>query len=247
MSAAVRLENVTGSYKRHPAVHHLSGEFAAGSLTAVVGPNGAGKSTLLKSIVGLLRPDEGRISLDRISSRDIAYLPQQASIDRHFPITVLDTILLGHWNKVGAFRGMSADLRRKGEKGMAAVGLSGFAGRPIGTLSAGQFQRALFARMLLQDSSLILLDEPFNAIDTRTTADLLAVVKRWHGERRTLIVVLHDFDMVRAHFPETLILAREMVAWGPTEDVLTASNQFRARQMCEAWDETAPICEEEPA
>jgi len=154
---------------------------------------------------------------------------------------------LGNWNKVGAFRSMSAESRRKGEGAMAAVGLGGFAERPIGTLSAGQFQRVLFARMLLQDTSLILLDEPFNAIDTRTTTDLLGVVKRWHGEHRTLIVVLHDFDMVRAHFPETLILARETVAWGPTENVLTASNQLRARQMCEAWDETAPICEEEPA
>lgn len=247
MSAAVRLDNVTVSYNRHPAVHHLSGEFAPGSLTAVVGPNGAGKSTLLKAIAGLLHPDEGRINLERIRPRDIAYLPQQASLDRNFPITVLDTILLGHWGRVGAFGGISPALRRRGGEAMEAVGLRGFAARPIGTLSAGQFQRVLFARMLLQDSPLILLDEPFNAIDARTTADLLAVVKRWHGERRTVIVVLHDIDMVEAHFPEALLLAREPIAWGPTAKVLTAANQLRARTMCEAWDERAPICEQASA
>ncbi len=247
MSAAVRLDNVTVSYNRHPAVHHLSGEFAPGSLTAVVGPNGAGKSTLLKAIAGLLHPDEGRINLERIRPRDIAYLPQQASLDRNFPITVLDTILLGHWGRVGAFGGISPALRRRGGEAMEVVGLRGFAARPIGTLSAGQFQRVLFARMLLQDSPLILLDEPFNAIDARTTADLLAVVKRWHGERRTVIVVLHDIDMVEAHFPEALLLAREPIAWGPTAEVLTAANQLRARTMCEAWDERAPICEQASA
>ena len=89
---------------------------------------------------------------------------------------------------------------------------------------------------------MFLLDEPFTAIDARTTADLIGIVQRWHGEGRTIVAVLHDQETVKAHFPETLLLARELVAHGPTEKVLTAENQFRARQMCEACDGPPHVC-----
>jgi zinc/manganese transport system ATP-binding protein len=103
-------------------------------------------------------------------------------------------------------------------------------------------QRMLFARVLLQDARLIVLDEPFNAIDAKTSADLLALVQRWHGEGRTVLAALHDMDLVRNHFPETLLLARGPVAWGATAQVLTAENLAEARRMCEAFDDTAAAC-----
>lgn len=246
MTALLRFDDLTLGYRRHPAVHHLSGAVREGSLTAVVGPNGAGKSTLLKAIVGTLKPLEGRIALDGIDRRDIAYLPQQAEVDRSFPIGVLDTVLLGHWRRVGVFGGIGRRRHEEALAALAAVGLAGFERRPIGALSAGQFQRVLFARMLLQDARLILLDEPFTAIDARTTADLLAVVRRWHGERRTVVAVLHDLEQVRAHFPETLLLAREPVAWGPSAETLGPANLLRARAMAEAWDDAAPACRRPP-
>ncbi|MCC5808937.1 MAG: metal ABC transporter ATP-binding protein [Ectothiorhodospiraceae bacterium] len=239
----MELQNVTVCYRRHPAVHHLSGHFRSGSLTAVIGPNGAGKSTLLKGLAGVIRPNEGRVIWQGLRTRDVAYLPQQVEIDRSFPLSVSDVVSMGHWRRVGLFRALRTDLRSRVAEALAAVGLDGFARRAVGTLSAGQFQRALFARMLLQDAPLILLDEPFNAIDARTTADLLAVVRRWHGERRTVIAVLHDVAQVREHFPETLLLAREGIAWGRTGDVLTGENLLRARSMAEAWDERAAPCE----
>ncbi|MEO8119137.1 MAG: ATP-binding cassette domain-containing protein, partial [Rhodoferax sp.] len=124
-----------------------------------------------------------------------------------------------------------------------AVALQGFERRAVGTLSAGQLQRVMFARMLVQDAQLILLDEPFNAVDAKTTARLLALVQQWHRERRTVIAVLHDDAQVRQHFPQTLLLARELVGWGPTAEVLTEANLQRARAMAEAWDETAQVCE----
>jgi zinc/manganese transport system ATP-binding protein len=241
-SAAIRVQDLTVAYDRHPAIHHVSGEFRPGSLTAVVGPNGAGKTTLLKAIVGLLRPAAGRIELVGLRREDIAYLPQQAEIDRSFPITVLDAVLTGHWRRVGAFGGVAEHLRDEARHTLEGVGLGGFEGRPIGTLSAGQFQRALFARMMLQDAPLILLDEPFNAIDARTTRDLLELVWRWHGEKRTIVAVLHDMEMVREHFPECLMVARECLGWGPTPEVATPSNLLRARQMSEAWDDEAERC-----
>ena len=241
-TAALSLNNLTVCYDRHPAVHHLSGAFAGGSLTAIVGPNGAGKSTLLKAIMGLLPATTGRIDCAALARSDIAYLPQQAQIDRQFPITVLDVVLLGHWQRIGALRAVTAELRAKAVAALAAVELNDFQRRPIRSLSAGQFQRVLFARMLLQDARLILLDEPFTAIDARTTADLLDVVRAWHAEQRTVIAVLHDLEQVRAHFPETLLMARSGIAWGRTAQVLTPDNLRRARQMAEAWDESAPPC-----
>lgn len=242
-SEVVRLHGLTLGYRRHPAVHHLSGAFRAGSLTAVVGPNGAGKSTLMKAIVGTLKPLSGRVTLDGLRRRDIGYLPQQAEVDRSFPIDVLDTVLLGHWQAIGLFGAVSRDQHARALRALDTVGLAGFERRPIAALSAGQFQRVLFARMLLQDARLIVLDEPFTAIDARTTADLLAIVRRWHGERRTVIAVLHDLEQVRAHFPDTLLLARELVAWDRTDRALTPDNLLRARAMAEAWDETAESCE----
>ncbi|RUQ35889.1 MAG: ABC transporter ATP-binding protein [Candidatus Competibacteraceae bacterium] len=236
---AIRLDNLTVCYDRHPAVHHLSGAFPDGSLTAIVGPNGAGKSTLLKAIMGMLPTTTGRIDHVALTRADIAYLPQQAQIDRQFPITVLDVVLLGHWQRIGMLGAVTAALREQANAALAAVGLADFGRRLIHSLSAGQFQRVLFARMLLQEARLILLDEPFTAIDARTTADLLEVVQSWHAERRTVIAVLHDLEQVRAHFPETLLLARSGIAWGRTAEVLTPTNLHRARQIAEDWDDSA--------
>ncbi|MBB4478768.1 metal ABC transporter ATP-binding protein [Rhizobium etli] len=248
MTPLIRLDDLTVAYDRHPAVHHVSGAFAPGSLTAIAGPNGAGKSTLLKAIMGELRPAEGRVE-HRLARAEFGYLPQAAEIDRRFPISVIDTVMLGAWKASGAFgRVAPADVEKAGEA-LTAVGLEGFGRRHVGSLSAGQFQRVLFARLLLQDAGVILLDEPFTAIDARTTRDLLDIVSRWHGEGRTVIAVLHDFELVRTHFPQTLLLARELVGWGATGDVMSSANLMKARAMAERWDEDAAACapQEAPA
>jgi zinc/manganese transport system ATP-binding protein len=242
MPALLQFRDVTLGYDRHPAVHHLSGEIAPGALLAVVGPNGAGKSTLFRGLVGILKPLSGSILTDGIDSKDIAYLPQTADIDRSFPISVFDLVGTGLWRRTGFFGGIGKGAREKIGHALAAVGLSGFENRGIGTLSGGQMQRMLFARVLLQDARLIVLDEPFNAIDAKTSADLLALVRQWHVEGRTVLAALHDMDLVRAHFPETLLLARGKVAWGATPDVLTADNLAEARRMCEAFDDSAVAC-----
>ena len=122
-------------------------------------------------------------------------------------------------------------------------GSAGFEQRPIDTLSVGQFQRVLFARVLLQDADLVLLDEPFASIDSKTVADLMLVIQRWREEKRTVVCVLHDLDQVRRDFPNALLLARELVASGPTATVLSSENLLRARAMAEAWDEHADACE----
>jgi zinc/manganese transport system ATP-binding protein len=242
MAAQLQFHDVTLGYDRHPAVHHLTGEVASGALLAIVGPNGAGKSTLFRGIAGILKPLAGSIVTGDLDIRGIAYLPQTVDIDRSFPISVFDLVGTGLWRSTGFFGGMGKPAREKIAQALAAVGLSGFENRPIGTLSGGQMQRMLFARVLLQDARLIVLDEPFNAIDARTSADLLALVRRWHAEKRTVLAALHDMEIVRANFPETLLLARGQVAWGATADVLTAENLLEARRMCEAFDDSAAAC-----
>lgn len=240
-TTSIRFENLTLGYDRHPAVHHIDTTVNRGSLLAVVGPNGAGKSTLLRGIVGELRPLEGRIH----TAEAIAYLPQQRDIDRDFPIAVYDFVAMGLWQYIGPWGGLSKRLGRKVDAALARVGLSGFEKRPIANLSGGQMQRMLFARLLLQDAPLVLLDEPFTAIDQKTAADLLKLLIDWHGEGRTVIAVLHDLDQVRQFFPETLLLAREVIGQGNTSEVLTAENLFRARQLCEAFDDRAAVCRQQ--
>lgn len=240
--AIVRLNDVTIAYDRHPVVHHLSGGFAAGSLTALIGPNGAGKSTLLKAIAGVLPVSSGSIDF-AIDRRQVAYLPQVVDVDRSFPLRVVDVVDLGHWRKVGATRRIGADDRAASYAAIAAVGLNGLEAQPIGKLSVGQFQRVLFARLMVQEAALILLDEPFNAVDQKTSADLMRIVCDWHAGGRTVIAALHDLEHVKRDFPEALLMARENVAWGPSAEVLTDANLERARQLAANWTDPAAVCE----
>jgi zinc/manganese transport system ATP-binding protein len=239
---AIAFRNLTLGYDRHPAVHHLDGEVMRGDVLALIGPNGAGKSTLLKGIVGEVTILDGHVDLLGTERRDIAYLPQRAEIDLGFPISVYDLVSTGLWRRTGAWRPIGRNAQERIAGALARVGLGGFERRPIGTLSGGQTQRALFARTILQDAGIILLDEPFTAVDSRTAEDLLDLIASWHHEGRTVIAALHDLDQVKARFPQTLLLAREPVAWGPTRAVVTVQNLARARHLVEAWDESGELC-----
>jgi zinc/manganese transport system ATP-binding protein len=229
-ATAIEIKDLSVRYGRRLALENLTGAFAAGSLTAVVGPNGAGKSTLLKALAGIVRTRRGAIAGigDR---RRVAYLPQQTALDRGFPITVGEFVALGGWRRFGAFRSAPREIAEQVAEAIAAIGLDGVAGRQIADLSVGQFQRALFARILMQDADVLLLDEPFAAIDERTSEDLLRLLRRWHDEGRTIIAVLHDLAQVHVHFPMTLLLARRGIGWGETAAVLTPENLARASAM----------------
>lgn len=241
-SPLVEFENLTLGYDRHPAVHHLNCAIHSGDLLAVVGPNGGGKSTLLKGLMDELRPLGGKVHWHG-KRCSVAYLPQRARLDLDFPLQVADFVSLGHWPKRGAFGAITGPDRHAVSHALQEVGLAGYEHQPLDALSGGQLQRVLFARLLLEDAQLLLLDEPFAAVDEATTRDLLTLIQRWHQQGRTVIAVLHDLHQVRQYFPSCLLLARDLLGFGNTTEVLTAANLERARRMQAPFDPLAPVCE----
>jgi zinc/manganese transport system ATP-binding protein len=223
-AADVVLRGVALGYGGPPVVTGLSGCFAKGSLTAVVGPNGGGKTTLLKGLLGLIPVQAGAIDSPH-SRQAMGHLAQASEVDRDFPVTVADFVSIGLWPRIGGLRAVAPALARRVAEAIAAVGLQGCETRWMAELSGGQFQRMRFARLLVQDSPVMLLDEPFAGIDAPTTTALLRLVADWHAQGKTVIAVLHDLDMVRAHFPQTLALAGRPLAWGDTAAALAALAQ----------------------
>jgi len=208
----ITLDNVELRHGRRVILSGLSGTIAARSLIALIGANGSGKTTLLRALAGLHPLANGRIDRDGLQAADIALLAQGSHLDRSFPITCRDVVALAA-TRLGPFRAIGRDSLAATTAALGRVGLAEMATRPIQALSAGQFQRVLFARTMVQDAKLILLDEPFTAVDAATTRLLLSVIQDWHAQGRTVIVVLHDMDLVRRHFPRTLLLTSQSAQW----------------------------------
>lgn len=236
---SIILDNLTVSYHARPAVHHVHMTFEKGCMYAIFGPNGAGKSTLLKAMMGLLPCNTGSVQWQGLQRRDIAYLPQQSDIDRSQPMNVFELAAMGLWYEIGCFGRVSAAQKQRVQAALERVEMWDLADRGIGALSNGQFQRVLLARMLVQDAQFLLLDEPFNAVDAKTTYALLDVLRQENRSGRAVIAVLHDYEQVRAYFPYTLLIAREKVACGKTEDVLCEEMLAKANVLARKAEEDA--------
>ncbi|EOU3146795.1 metal ABC transporter ATP-binding protein [Yersinia enterocolitica] len=216
----INLKNTEIGYDNHALTPPIDGCFVAGSLTAIIGANGAGKSTLLKTLAGLQPAVAGQITFTGGRVPQMAYLPQQAELDRQFPIVVQDVVAMGCWPQSGLLGGINHQSRQRINQALSAVGMQDMARQPVGELSGGQLQRVLFARLLVQQAQLILLDEPFTGIDSQTVGLLLEVIHQLHTEGRTIIAVLHDMSMVEEHFPHALWLTPQGHCWQSAEQVL---------------------------
>ncbi len=232
----LRVEDLTLAYEGHPAVHHLCAQFQGGVCTAILGPNGAGKSTLLQALAGQRAPNHGRVFFSGCTLEDVGYLPQRAMVDVSFPISVEEFV------RLQKTRGGKAPAAAAAQQALAMMGLGDFGRRWIGGLSAGQFQRMLFARLMLSDARLLLLDEPFTALDAPSCERLWQVMSGWRQEGRLVLIVLHDIEAALTHCAQTLLLARETIAFGESEAVLSASNLHRAWKLAEGWASDAPVC-----
>jgi len=217
----ISLENLQAGYRHQAVTPPISGRFEPGSMTALVGANGCGKSTLLKTLAGLLPPVSGSYQLSLPSSA-VGWLPQQAEIERQFPITVFDLVAMGCWQRTGWFGSIGRQLRQEIMHTLRTVKMADFADAQPGMLSGGQLQRVLFARLLMQQASLLLLDEPFTGIDSQTVALLLDLLTERHRQGCTLIVVLHDMSMVDTCFPQVLRLQQDNVEWRLRREPATA-------------------------
>ena len=237
----IRLEDAAAIMGGQPVWQHVSGSFSPGSMTAIAGANGTGKSTLLRVILGELPLAQGTVTRGGLGPRDFGYLPQARIIDRNFPISVTDMVLGGAWRQTGAFGRADRAVRLRAANALRRVHLDGQAERMIAALSAGQFQRLLFARLLMTDAQVIVLDEPFTALDAPTTQDLLELVCEWHAQGRTIIAVLHDIHQIRTCFPNVVLLHAGQATWGRTPDILTPVTLQRAyADAREPWPEAQP-------
>ena len=242
--AAIQLIDLTLGYDRHPAVHHVNASIPKGEMLAVVGPNGGGKSTLLKSIVGRLKPLSGKVA---VNDDNVAFLPQLNALDLGFPITVQDVVGTGLTREAGMFSRWSVEQRHRIDHSLDVVGMADFRNQSVGALSGGQIQRVMFARVLVQQASLVILDEPFSALDGATTEEMVGLLKRINSSGTTVIAVLHDMRLVRNHFPRTLMLARELIAYGDTGKVFVPENILKTQHMPESFSEVAQVCQHEHA
>lgn len=226
--AMINLRNIEIGYAQHALTPPINGCFVAGSLTAVIGANGCGKSTLLKTLAGLQPTVAGQVIFAGGRAPQMAYLPQQTELDNHFPITVQDVAAMGCWPQSGLFGGINYQSRQRIQQALESVGMQNLARMPVGVLSGGQLQRVLFARLLVQQAPLILLDEPFTGIDNQTVEQLLKVIHQLHDEGRTIIAVLHDMAMVANDFPQALWLTPQEYCWQSSEQVLAQWHHTRS-------------------
>lgn len=218
------IESLTVSYRDHPVVRDVTFDVPANQVTGLLGPNGAGKSTVIKAMLGLVRPDRGRVLFDSRPLDDVrnrlAYLPQRAEVDWTYPSQVRDVVSMGRYVHLGPLRRRRRVDRVAIEEAIDRVGLTGLATRQIAELSGGQQQRVFLARALAQEATTLLLDEPFAAVDAPTVGLLTDLLRDLAAEGRSVLVVVHDLDAVGRLCDEVVVLNRTVRAIGAPVDVL---------------------------
>lgn len=229
-AAMMTLAELVLGYQGRAITSPVCGHFAVGSMTAVVGANGTGKSTLLKTLLGLMPAVSGQVTYRDGHPPRAAWLSQLAEMDRQFPTTVYDVVCMGSWPARGIFSALNRQHRLRIADVIERVGLSDVHQLPIETLSGGQFQRMLFARLLVQNAPLVLLDEPFTGVDAQTIHFLMTLIHQMHDAGQTVIAVLHDNALVERNFSQVLLLGPEACHWGSAADVLPRY-QFRREDL----------------
>lgn len=230
-SHRLQIKDLTVSYNRVPALHHLNVEIACGHCVALLGPNGAGKTTLFKTIVGLLRAESGAITFHGHPTGrkmgDVAYLPQRENVDWDFPVTVRGLVEMGCYLRLGLWRNFSDEDRREVDSALAAMQLEELAERQISALSGGQQQRAFLARSLAQNAHVFLLDEPFAGLDKHSQETLGKTIRQVAEKGNLVIASHHDLKNVPDFFDRVIFLNGELIAYGETAEVFNPHNIAR--------------------
>lgn len=205
ITAMIVLDNLCIGYDGEAIAPPVDGRITRGNLMAIVGANGCGKSTLLKTLAGFIPPVSGRVHW-QTRRPVIGWLAQRQELDQQFPLTVQDVVSQGAWPRLSLLYGIGPVMRRRIATALDRVGLWSLAKAPINTLSGGQFQRMLFARILVQQAPLVMLDEPFTGVDETTTEMLMSLILDMQRHGQTVLAVLHDSEKVARFFPQVLEL-----------------------------------------
>lgn len=232
MLPAIRVRHLHVSYYGNEAVRDVSFAFKPGTLVGIIGPNGAGKSTLIKAMLGLIPKDHGDVTMFGKSVKEmrkkIAYVPQRSDIDWDFPITVLETVLLGTYPSLGLFRRPSKQDKAWAHECLAKVGMQACARKQIGALSGGQQQRVFIARALAQKADIYFLDEPFVGIDVTSEEVIVNILRELRDSGKLVMVVHHDLSKVSRYFDEVLLLNKELIGCGAVAEVVRPELMSRA-------------------
>ena len=234
--AAVIAVDLTAAYGSSPVLNHVSLSVPKGVMAAILGPNGAGKTTLLKSLTGLLKPVSGTVAFGALR-KQIGYVPQSSSVDRDFPVTALDVVLMGCYGRLGLMRRPGKKESRRAPEILNSVGMREYADRQIGALSGGQRQRVFLARALMQEAEIYLMDEPFRGVDQATEAVMISLLKQRREEGKTILIVHHDLKTVTEYFDWVILINRGIIASGPVHEVYTRERIAAAFQALPVWEE----------
>ena len=234
MSTVLEVRNLALGYPGLALFRGLSMDVERGTMLAVLGANGSGKSTFIKMLLGLMDPLAGKLTWPDGQPSEIGYLAQMTEFDRRFPIRVRDLAAMGAWKGFGLRGRLDSGTNAKVAAALDAAGVLDIADRSLHTISSGQLQRALFARVIMQDAPLILLDEPFTAVDQSTEAHLLSIINQWRDEGRAVILVVHDLSSVLDHCDQALLLGNGEARFGPVGEVLTPHRLVSQNYMSES-------------
>ncbi len=225
---AIEVSDLTVAYKDKPVLWDVDLQVPAGTLMAIVGPNGAGKTTLIKTILGLLRPAAGQVSIYgrpyAEQRRLVGYVPQRGSVDWDFPTSVLDVVKMGRYGHLGWVRRPGAREQTLALEALEKLGMRDYAERQISQLSGGQQQRVFLARALVQDAQIYFMDEPFQGVDATTERAIVSLLQALREAGKTVIVVHHDLQTVAEYFDWVTMLNVRRIASGPVDEVFNEKN-----------------------
>ncbi len=225
---AIEVTDLTVAYQDKPVLWDVDLDVPPGVLLSIVGPNGAGKTTLIKAILGLVRPAAGNVLIyDKpyeAQRRIVGYVPQRGTVDWDFPTNVLDVVMMGRYGALGWIRRPRRQERELAMSALEKVGMEGYATRQISQLSGGQQQRVFLARALVQDSTVYLMDEPFQGVDATTERAIVDLLQELRANGKTVVVVHHDLQTVTDYFDWVMLLNIRRIASGPVEEIFTPEN-----------------------
>jgi ABC-type Mn2+/Zn2+ transport system ATPase subunit len=198
------------------AIERVTLRLPRAAIVGLIGPNGAGKTTLLRALLGTVRPTRGAVTVDGRTG----YMPQLGPRAWDFPLSVADVALQGSYRRAGWLRRPPREERERALAALDAVGMRGHARRQIGQLSAGQRQRVLLARALVQEADLLLLDEPLSGADVATEAAFVEILGGLRDRGQTILMSSHDLGWASVHCDLICLLAGRVIAFGPAADAL---------------------------